>query len=93
LLANGIYAEGLDFVAKEAGPEGYLVGDGFSVADLTAASLLAITVPLPGTSMRWPEPRAKRARDWHARWADHPGVRWVVNTWERHRGSSAEITT
>lgn len=86
-------AEGLDFVVKEAGPGGYLVGDGFSVADLTAASLLAIAVPLPDTSMRWPEPRAKLARDWHERWAGHPGVEWVSNMWKRHRGSSAEITS
>src|SRR5262249_27203530 len=33
--------EALDLVAREAGPQGYLVGDRFSVADLTAASLLS----------------------------------------------------
>jgi glutathione S-transferase len=79
----------LDFVAREAGPNGMLVGDAFSVADLTAASILAPTVRqfLSPTSL--PEPRPPVVRRWLARWAGHPGVGWVVEQYRRHRAASA----
>lgn len=76
---------GLDFVVAEAGPDGYLAGDSFTVADLTAAALLALTVSLPGTTMAVPEPRAAVEDRWMARWADHPGTAWVARMYRRHR--------
>jgi glutathione S-transferase len=75
----------LDFVATEVGPEGYLVGGLFTVADLTAAALLALTAWLPGTSMALPEPRAAVEEHWMARWAGHPGTAWVAEMYRRHR--------
>lgn len=82
---------GLDFVVAEAGPDGYLVGDSFSVADLAAAALLALTVSLPGTSMAVPEPRAAVEDRWMARWMGHAGTSWVENMYRRHRGPTAEL--
>ena len=82
---------GLDFVVKEAGPNGYLVGDSFSVADLAAAALLALTTWLPGTTMAPPEPHAAVEERWMARWADHPGIKWVERTYALHRGTSCEV--
>src|SRR5262249_38351712 len=38
---------GLDRIAREVGPSGYLVGDAFSVADLTAAALFSPLVMPP----------------------------------------------
>jgi len=67
----------LDFVAKEAGAEGFLVGDRFSVADLTAAALLAPACNPPDSIMTQPEPAPEAIVDWRARWADHPGTAWV----------------
>jgi glutathione S-transferase len=84
-------AEALDRVAKTAGPDGYLVGDRFSVADLAAASLLS-PVTFPPESPVWvEEPHSPALRTWLARWADHPGTAWVRRTFARHRGRSAAI--
>jgi len=86
-------AEALDFVAKRAGPDGYLVGTHFSVADLTAAALLSPTVLPPEFPIVVPEPRPNSLRNWVARWADHPGTAWVRSMYQRHRGSSAEVVS
>ena len=81
--------EALDFVAREAGTEGYLAGRSFSVADLCAASLLAPAVMPPDTPMAMPEPRPEGVRAWLAAWADHPGSAWVRAQYARHRPPSA----
>jgi glutathione S-transferase len=81
--------QGFDFVAKHAGPSGHLVGDRFSVADLTAAALLAPGVAIDHPDMKKPEPQPAAAREWLARWADHPGAAWVRETYARHRPGRA----
>jgi glutathione S-transferase len=81
----------LDRLEAELRPSGYLVGDHFSVADLTAAALLAPVVfppefpypppgPLPATAARWCDSLASRR-----------ACRWVTEMYRRHRGVSAEI--
>ncbi len=91
--APSAVASGFDRIAKEAGPAGYLVGDSFTVADLTAAALLAPVVrpkgtiwaeigTLPGTAGRFVEELG-----------DHPGVPWIHEMYRRHRGESAEIAS
>jgi glutathione S-transferase len=81
--------EALDFVVRSAGPEGYLVGDRFSVADLTAASLLMLTTFPPELQFELPPGRVYD--QWMALWADHPGTAWVSEIFRRHRGKSAEV--
>jgi glutathione S-transferase len=83
-------AEALDRVAKTAGPDGYLVGDRFSVADLAAAALLS-PVGLPPESVQMEEPHPSGLRRWLARWADHPGTAWMRAMFARHRGRSAAV--
>lgn len=77
--------EGLERVAREAGPAGYLAGDQFSVADLTAAALLAPAVLPAEFPVTIPEPRPPVLQRWTERWANHPGGRWVLETYRRHR--------
>lgn len=84
-------SEALDFVAARAGPQGYLVGETFSVADLTAAAILAPTVLPPEFPYLPPRPYGPRFAVWLARWQHHPGTTWVRETYRRHRGLSAEI--
>jgi glutathione S-transferase len=82
----------LERIAAELRPSGYLVGEHFSVADLTAAALLyplaqprEFPYPLP------PSPRAtERAR---ASFDDHVAIRWAREMYRRHRGTSAEVAT
>jgi glutathione S-transferase len=84
--------EALDLIAKNAGPEGYLVGDRFSVADLTAASLLLLAVFPPELQFRLPEPRIEAVNHWLAHWKDHPSTAWIREIYRRHRGSSTEVS-
>jgi glutathione S-transferase len=80
----------LDRVEAELGSADYLVGDCFSVADLTAAALL---FPLA-----WPDElqhNVPRPAGWEfrERLADRAALGWVRDTFRRHRASSAEIGT
>ncbi|MEZ4452132.1 MAG: glutathione S-transferase family protein [Nannocystaceae bacterium] len=82
---------GLDFVAEHAGPDGFLVGDRFSIADLTAASLLQLVSFPRELEFGLPEPRSPRMERWLARWSTHPGAAWVTETYRAHRPASAEV--
>jgi glutathione S-transferase len=82
---------GLDFVAREAGPDGHLVGGAFSVADLAAAALLAPAVMPEGSPMCLPRPRPPALDAWLAEFATHPGADWVRDRYARFRPASAAI--
>jgi len=81
--------QGLDFVAREAGTMGVLVGDTFTVADLAAAAILSPTVTPPIAPMSLPEPRPPVVLQWLERWVDHAGTAWVAQQYRRHRGRPA----
>jgi glutathione S-transferase len=80
-------------VEAESGSGGYLVGDSFTVADLTAASILSpIVVPLEFPYVKLgPEERTAQFREFRGSLRDHPGFRWVEDMYARHRGTSAEV--
>jgi glutathione S-transferase len=78
----------LDRLEAELGGRDYLVGESFTVADLTAASLFYPLV-LPSEGPRLPEPSSSYER-FRAPLADRPGYRWVEETWRRHRRPVAE---
>ena len=82
--------EALDQVARRAGSDGYLVGDAFTVADLTAASLLSVVVFPKESPVPVPEPRSPVLARWLERFAGHPGTQWVASIYRRHRGTSSE---
>lgn len=79
-----------DRLEREIRPSGHLVGDTFSVADLTAAALLApLTFPpqYPYTVPPLPE----RAQELQARYAERPGFAWARDMYRRHRGHSTGV--
>jgi glutathione S-transferase len=82
----------MDRIATELRPSGYLVGDHFTVADLTAAALLSPLVRPPefpyGAGIALPEPFVK-IRD---SLGTHRAFQWALETYRQHRGESAEIT-
>jgi glutathione S-transferase len=80
-------------VEAEAGRHGYLVGDSFTVADLTAASILALIVVPPEFPYikLHPDERATQFREFRASLKDRVGFRWVEDMYARHRGTSAEV--
>jgi glutathione S-transferase len=81
----------LDRVSAELQPSGYLVGDRFTIADLTAAALLMPIV--------WPEeaeylprgPFPPAVYRWRDSVSDHPAFAWAGDIYRKHRGSSAEV--
>ena len=82
-----------DKIEAGVGPSGYLVGDSFTVADLTAASILAIIVVPPGFPYikLHPDERTAQARRFRDSLKDRPGFKWVEDIYARHRGTSAEV--
>ena len=83
--------EALDFVARHSAQTGYLVGDRFSVADLTAAAILQPTCLPPEYPVVVPEPRPAGWQRWLDRWHDHAGCDYVRRMYREHRSVSAAI--
>ncbi len=83
---------GLDRIERLRAGRPYLVGDEFSIADLTAASILgSIATPpelrhQPSESL-FPESVLKLREQW----SKHPSAEWVRDIYKSHRGPSAEV--
>ncbi len=94
-VARGKTMAAMDRLRDELRPSGYLAGDRFTVADLTAAALLSPLVrppefPFPAKAVGpLPEPFAK-IRD---SVSTHPAFQWTLKTYGQHRGKSAEVAT
>jgi glutathione S-transferase len=90
-VARGKTLAAMDRLENELRPSGYLVGDRFTVADLTAAALLSPLVRPPEfpykTAAPIPEPFAK-IRD---SLSIHPAFQWTLQTYRQHRGESSEV--
>ena len=86
-VADGWQAmrEAMAFVAERTAATGYLVGDRFGVADLTAASFLATAADPPGSPMERPKPRPASLQRWLDAWQDEPAVAWTRTIYARHR--------
>jgi glutathione S-transferase len=78
----------LERITAELQPSGYLVGSRFSIADLTAASLLFPLVWPAELQYDYPDPPDApfvRSLD------GHPALEWIRRIYARHRGTSAGI--
>ena len=64
----------------------YLVGDSFSIADLTAASLF-VPVVMPPEGPELPDP-AGPYQAFRESLRDRPGYRWVADVFARHRAAA-----
>jgi glutathione S-transferase len=91
--SRGKVRAAFDKIEAELGASGYLVGESFTVADLTAASILApIVMPpeFPYIKLH-PDERTARSRRFRDSLKDRPGFKWVEDMYARHRGASAEV--
>jgi glutathione S-transferase len=82
-----------DKLEADVGPSGYLVGESFTVADLTAASILSLFVvppEFPYVKLP-PDERTAQFRRFRDSLEDRPGFRWVEDMYARHRGTSAAV--
>ena len=75
--------DALDRLEAELDGREYLVGDRFSVADLTAASLFyPLALPPDGPPLGEPPEAFER---WRVPLAERPGGQWVAEIYRRHR--------
>jgi len=85
-------AAALDRVEQERQGRAYLVGDAFTVADLTAAALLSAVLQPPEIQyplqVEWPP----YLQDYRVTLLRHPAAQWATGIYRRHRGSSAEVS-
>lgn len=80
----------MDRLEAELGPGGYLVGDRFGVADLTAAALFTPLIDAPGRQYQ-PAVLPPALEDLRAELTERPGGQWVCEMFARHRGVSAQV--
>jgi glutathione S-transferase len=82
----------IERVEQELQPSGYLVGDGFTVADLTAAALLFPLVRPPEAPHMIPPPMPDSFERARASLLARPAGKWVEEMYRRHRGTSAALS-
>ncbi len=80
--------EGLAFVAERSRATGYLVGASLTTADIAAASILAMVVDPPNSTMTKPRPAPATTAKWITSIQSHPGSAWVRAVYARHRVTS-----
>jgi glutathione S-transferase len=84
-------AEAFDFVARRSAETGYLCGARFSLADLTAASTLAVLVRPDASPMAAPRPVGPAFQALIDRYTGHPGAAWVRRMYAQHRGAQSDF--
>ncbi len=72
------------------GPNGFLVGEGFSVADLTAAAVMTAIIRPPQFPYQLPEPWPEELRQIRHEISDYPACNWVLDIYKKYRGKSYE---
>ena len=81
-------AKALDRVADGVRERGYLVGDRFTAADLTAASLLMpLCFPAEGPVDLVALPPPPTLARWLARWEGHEAIAWTRRMYATHRAT------
>lgn len=80
----------MDRVESELQPSGYLVGDAFTVADLTAAALFTPLLSPPQRPYA-PATFAAPVLELREELSARPGGEWVARMYALHRGESAEV--
>lgn len=75
----------LEEIAEATKATGYLVGDSFTVADLTAAALLAPLVRINHDDMRRPEPIPQTMLSLFKAYETYPAISWVQRMYQQHR--------
>jgi glutathione S-transferase len=84
-------AAALNRIEAERQPSGYLVGDAFTVADLTAASMFGPLLQPPEIQYPLRVSLPDYLQHYRDTVAGHPAAHWIAGIYRRHRGRSAEL--
>ncbi len=86
-----IVAAALDRIEQARQNRAYLVGETFTVADLTAAALLGVLLQPPELQYPLQVELPSYLKDYRATLLRHPAVQWAAGIYRLHRGHSAEV--
>jgi glutathione S-transferase len=81
----------LDRIEQERRGRAYLVGDAFTVADLTAAAMMSPILQPPEIQYPLRIELPSYLQDYRATLLEHPATDWASGIYRQHRGHSAEI--
>jgi glutathione S-transferase len=84
-------AAGLDRIEQERRGRAYLVGDAFTVADLTAAAMLSPLLQPPEIQYPLRVELPPYLRDYRDAVMRHPAALWAIDIYRLHRARSAEV--
>ena len=82
----------LDRIERERRGRAYLVGDAFTVADLTAAAMLSPLLQPPEIQYPLGVELPGYLQDYRATVLQHPAAQWAAGIYRLHRGRSAEVS-
>jgi len=83
--ARQFVMDGLKRIEEATRATGYLVGDAFTAADLTAACLLFPLFFPPELGFSMPDRESAAYDAWRASWQDAPAKDYVLRMWTDHR--------
>ncbi len=81
----------LDRIEHERQNRSYLVGEAFTIADLTAAALLGALLQTPEIQYPLRVELPLYLKDYRATLLRHPAAQWAAGIYRLHRGYSAEV--
>jgi glutathione S-transferase len=84
-------AAALDRIEQERQSRAYLVGEAFTVADLTAAALLGALLQPPEIQYPLQVELPSYLKDYRAMLLRHSAAQWAAGIYRLHRGYSAEV--
>ncbi|MDP9139925.1 MAG: glutathione S-transferase family protein [Pseudomonadota bacterium] len=84
-------AAALDRIEQQRQGRAYLVGDAFSIADLTAAALMGPLLQPPEIQYPLQVELPSYIQDYRAAMLRHPAAQWAAGIYRLHRGLSAEV--
>jgi len=82
----------LDRIEQERQGGAYLVGDAFTVADLTAAAMLGALLQLPEMQYPLRVELPPYLEEYRATVLQHAATQWVAGIYRLHRGRSTEVS-
>ncbi len=82
----------LERIEQERQGRPYLVGDAFTVADLTAAALLGALLQPPQIQYPLRVALPPYLQDYRAALLEHPAAQWALGIYRLHRGASAAVS-
>jgi glutathione S-transferase len=82
----------LDRIEQERRGRPYLVGDAFTVADLSAAAMLGALLQPPELQYPLRVELPPYLKDYRTTLLRHPATQWAANIYRLHRGHSAQVS-